>query len=206
MPKRIRLWRLSRDRTQTHERRRWISVSHRSQAATHLCFVTPLGAGGCGVSFLPVSDAGCRPHDHQEGGRAEDQQQGARPVPGMLDGRRRGLCGRSGCFVRTGPRPSGKDFLAALKAVYKEFGDGKPHEAARPGASKAVKDNGIDVIAWRRQADRLPGTHYLIGQVASGSNWREQERNDRPEAFPINSGSNARRDRRLRRHVYPVQS
>ncbi len=70
------------------------------------------------------------------------------------------------------PRPSGKDFLAALKAVYKEFGDGKPHKTPRPGAAKAVKDNGIDVIAWRRQADKLPGTQYLIGQVASGSNWK----------------------------------
>lgn len=69
------------------------------------------------------------------------------------------------------PRTSGKDFLAELKAVYKEFGDGKPHKTPRPGASRAVKDNGIDVIAWKRQADRLPGTHYLVGQVASGSNW-----------------------------------
>jgi hypothetical protein len=69
------------------------------------------------------------------------------------------------------PRPNGTNFLKALKAVYKEFGDGKPHKTARPGAAKAIKDNGIDVIAWRRQADKLPGTHYLIGQVASGSNW-----------------------------------
>jgi hypothetical protein len=69
------------------------------------------------------------------------------------------------------PRPDGTSFLRALKAVYKEFGDGKPHKKARSGASKAVKDNGIDIIAWRRQADKLPGTQYLIGQVASGSNW-----------------------------------
>ncbi len=69
------------------------------------------------------------------------------------------------------PRPNGKNFLEALKAVYKEFGDGKPHKRPRPGAAQAVKDNGIDVIAWRRQPDKLPGTHYLIGQVASGLNW-----------------------------------
>ena len=69
------------------------------------------------------------------------------------------------------PRPNRTNFLKALKAVYKEFGDGKPHKQARPGAAKAIKDNGIDVIAWRRQADKLPGTHYLVGQVASGSNW-----------------------------------
>lgn len=69
------------------------------------------------------------------------------------------------------PRPSGTDFLKALKEVYKEFGDGKPHNTPQLGASRAVKDNGIDVIAWRRQPDKLPGTQYLIGQVASGSNW-----------------------------------
>ena len=70
------------------------------------------------------------------------------------------------------PRPSGKRFSGTLKAVYKEFGDGKPHKTARLGASRAVKDNGIDVIAWRRQADRLPGTNIQIGQVVSGSNWK----------------------------------
>jgi hypothetical protein len=70
------------------------------------------------------------------------------------------------------PRPDASGFLSALKAVYKEFGDGKPHQRPRAGASSQVKDNGVDVIAWRRQHDRLPGTHYLIGQVASGDNWK----------------------------------
>lgn len=69
------------------------------------------------------------------------------------------------------PRPNRANFLQALKAVYREFGDGKPHRNPRPGAAKAIKDNGIDVIAWLRQADGLPGTHYLVGQVASGANW-----------------------------------
>jgi len=72
------------------------------------------------------------------------------------------------------PRPNGANFLNALKVVYEEFGDGKPHAKPRPGAAKAIKDNGIDVIAWRRQADNLPGTQYLIGQVASGSNWKDK--------------------------------
>jgi hypothetical protein len=69
------------------------------------------------------------------------------------------------------PRPNGTNFLKALQTVYKLFGDGRPHKKPRPAASKAVKDNGIDIIAWRRAADKLPGTHYMIGQVASGGNW-----------------------------------
>lgn len=59
------------------------------------------------------------------------------------------------------PRPDGARFLKALQAVYKSFGDGKPHASARPAASKKIKDNGVDIIAWRRPADKLPGTHYL---------------------------------------------
>jgi hypothetical protein len=72
------------------------------------------------------------------------------------------------------PRPDASGFLAALKAVYKEFGEGKPHQRPRAGASTRAKDNGVDIIAWRRQHDRLGGTHYLIGQVASGDNWRDK--------------------------------
>jgi hypothetical protein len=72
------------------------------------------------------------------------------------------------------PRPTGANFLKAIKKIYKEFGDGTPHKKPRPSASKAVKDNGIDVIAWRRQADNLPGTQYLIAQVASGADWRNK--------------------------------
>jgi hypothetical protein len=69
------------------------------------------------------------------------------------------------------PRPDGSSYLTALKRVYSLFGDGTPVKRARPSASKAVKDNGIDIIAWRRAADRLPGTEYMLAQVASGANW-----------------------------------
>jgi hypothetical protein len=67
------------------------------------------------------------------------------------------------------PRPKGSSFLQALKAVYKEFGDGKPHASPRPGASRAVKDNGIDIIAWRRQADiRIGGTRLGADELRAG--------------------------------------
>ncbi len=69
------------------------------------------------------------------------------------------------------PRPDGADFLKALHQVYKLFGDGKPCQRPRKAAPSMVKDNGIDIIAWRRSIDNLPNMPYLIGQVASGSNW-----------------------------------
>jgi hypothetical protein len=72
------------------------------------------------------------------------------------------------------PRPDGATFLKALHKVYMLFGDGKPRKKPRAAASKDVKDNGIDVIAWRRSIDNLPCTLYLIAQVASGANWSEK--------------------------------
>jgi hypothetical protein len=69
------------------------------------------------------------------------------------------------------PRPDGKDFLKALRKVYRLFGDGKPCTKPRKASSKNVKDNGIDIIAWQRSIDNLPAMHYLIGQVASGNDW-----------------------------------
>jgi hypothetical protein len=72
------------------------------------------------------------------------------------------------------PRPDGSTYLRALKRAYTLFGDGTPHKRARPAASKAVKDNGVDIIAWRRAADGLPGTQYLVAQVASGADWKDK--------------------------------
>ncbi len=72
------------------------------------------------------------------------------------------------------PRPENELFLAALHRVYSKFGDGKPHDTPRPAAPKQVKDNGIDVIAWKRTPDNLPNTLYLVAQVASGVNWKQK--------------------------------
>jgi hypothetical protein len=69
------------------------------------------------------------------------------------------------------PRPDGEAFLKALHRVYKLFGDGKPRNKPRAAAAKKIKDNGIDIIAWKRSIDELPCTLYLIGQVASGADW-----------------------------------
>ena len=69
------------------------------------------------------------------------------------------------------PRPDGSTFLKALHRIYQLFGDGKPRKKPRAAAAKKIKDNGIDVIAWRRSIDNLPCTLYLIAQVASGGDW-----------------------------------
>lgn len=69
------------------------------------------------------------------------------------------------------PRPNGTKFLNALHEVYKQFGDGTPLKHPRPAASKFVKDDGIDIIAWHPSIDKLAGTAYLVGQVASGEDW-----------------------------------
>jgi hypothetical protein len=58
------------------------------------------------------------------------------------------------------PRPDGATFLKALHEVYLLF-----------GAAKKIKDNGIDIIAWKRSIDNLPCMLYLIAQVASGEDW-----------------------------------
>lgn len=78
-----------------------------------------------------------------------------------------------GCAVSFGwPRPNeNPPFLEKLHAVYRVFGEGQPVAAPRPGAAIHVKDEEIDIIAWRPRQDRAAGTTYLLGQVASGHNW-----------------------------------
>ena len=71
------------------------------------------------------------------------------------------------------PRPDEARFLDAVKRIYGLFGDGTPHVHPPAGAPEQVKDDGIDVIAWQPSADGLPGTtNYLLGQAASGKDWR----------------------------------
>lgn len=78
-----------------------------------------------------------------------------------------------GCAISFGwPRPeSNPPFLQKLHEVYGLFGEGQPVDAPKPGASPMVKDEEIDIIAWRPRIDDAPGTEYMLGQVASGHNW-----------------------------------
>jgi hypothetical protein len=64
--------------------------------------------------------------------------------------------------------------LEKLKEVWAHFGDGTPRDAPLPGTPKEIKDEGIDVIAWWPERDKQPGQGFLIGQVASGHNWKDK--------------------------------
>lgn len=72
------------------------------------------------------------------------------------------------------PRAQGNAFLPALRLAYKSFGEGtvRSDDNVPPGFPSELKDGGIDVIAWRDFPDKMPGKLYLLGQCASGRNWR----------------------------------
>lgn len=74
------------------------------------------------------------------------------------------------------PRAQGNAFLPALQLAYKEFGEGtvRSDDNVPPGFPSDLKDGGIDVIAWRDFPDKLPGKLYLLGQCASGKNWKSK--------------------------------
>jgi len=69
------------------------------------------------------------------------------------------------------PRADHTGFLTALRSVYRTMSEGSVVSAALPGTSPNPKDEDIDVIAWRPRLDG-PGTYYLLGQVATGKNWK----------------------------------
>lgn len=72
------------------------------------------------------------------------------------------------------PRPDGSKFLEAIGQFTTSFGTGEPRTSFLPSSSHKEKDEGIDVIAWRSFADGRPGQALLLGQVASGNDWRQK--------------------------------
>lgn len=79
------------------------------------------------------------------------------------------MCGPS--FILY-PRKNG--FLEKLKEIYLVLGDGKPRSEALSGSPISVNDDGVDIIAWEYLPDNRPGGPYLLGQVASGNDWRDK--------------------------------
>jgi hypothetical protein len=84
------------------------------------------------------------------------------------------------------PRVDHSSFLRKLHEIWTKFGDGKPREQPLPSAPEAVKDAGIDVIAWHPRPDKRPGTTYLLAQVASGRNWLSKSVKEHIEPFHYN--------------------
>ena len=74
------------------------------------------------------------------------------------------------------PRRTGTDFLPALRETYQRFGVGTIHNQGNipEGLPDSLKDGGIDIIAWLDHPDKMPGKLYLLGQCASGANWRSK--------------------------------
>jgi len=67
--------------------------------------------------------------------------------------------------------PSPAAFLPKLAEIYAALGDGTPVTVIPKGAPPLVKDDGIDVIAWKAMPHAKPPATYLMAQVASGRNW-----------------------------------
>ncbi len=74
------------------------------------------------------------------------------------------------------PRATGTNFLTALRQTFARFGIGnvRANDDVPDGLPTALKDGGIDVIAWRDHPDGMPAKLYLIGQCASGRQWRDK--------------------------------
>ena len=72
------------------------------------------------------------------------------------------------------PRPSGSGFRAALADASQQMRLGTPLETPPLHSNGKEKDAGIDVIAWRDFRDGRPSKLVLLGQVASGHNWKEK--------------------------------
>lgn len=74
------------------------------------------------------------------------------------------------------PRATGTNFLTALRQTFARFGIGtvSTNDDIPDGLPTSLKDGGIDVIAWRDHPDGMPGKLYLIGQCASGLQWRDK--------------------------------
>ena len=72
------------------------------------------------------------------------------------------------------PRPSGLGFRPALADASRKMRLGTPLENPPLHSNGQEKDAGIDVIAWRDFRDGRPSKLVLLGQVASGYNWKEK--------------------------------
>lgn len=72
------------------------------------------------------------------------------------------------------PRLDGSAFLEKLKSIWAILKDGDVVDTPPPGAPEKVKDDEVDIIAARQGCDGFHGFPIILGQVASGFNWRSK--------------------------------
>ena len=72
------------------------------------------------------------------------------------------------------PRKDGSKFLIAIKDTFSSMGEGTPRDSFLPGVNCHAKDGEIDIVAWTSMNDDLPGKLFLLGQVATGKNWKDK--------------------------------
>ena len=70
------------------------------------------------------------------------------------------------------PRPDGTGFIQKLSEIWAVLKDGSV--SPDPSSPAKPKDDGVDVFAWRKQSDGLPGFLLVAAQVATGKNWRDK--------------------------------
>lgn len=72
------------------------------------------------------------------------------------------------------PRPDKTAFLPALKGAMERFGAHEVVSQVPAGFPTALKDGGIDIIAWVEFGDGRGARTVIFGQVASGYDWEHK--------------------------------
>lgn len=70
------------------------------------------------------------------------------------------------------PRPDESGFIKKLSEIWAVLKDGSVE--ADPSAPAAPKDDQVDVFAWRKPEDGLPGFLLAAAQVATGKDWKNK--------------------------------
>jgi hypothetical protein len=90
---------------------------------------------------------------------------------------------RGPAFSVGAPRVGGVKFIAKLHEIWGLYGDGVLHDEPPPGTPAQHQDEGIDVISYWPERDGKPGHGYLLGQAASGRDWKGKSIRPALEAF-----------------------
>ena len=70
------------------------------------------------------------------------------------------------------PRPDRTGFIEKLSEIWIELRDGCVNRD--PSAPAFPQDDQVDVFAWRKQQDGLPGFLLAAAQVTTGANWKSK--------------------------------